>query len=131
MSAEPAPAPREATLVRAWRWFAGAELGPLVALILLVLLFTFADWTWGGGRFASVRNLRIVLNQSSLVAVASLGMTIVIIAGGIDLSAGTALTLCATVLAYSLKHDASPFVAVALTILVGCLCGFTNGMLIS
>ena len=116
---------------RAWRWFASAELGPLVALVLLVVLFTIADQRWGVGRFASIRNLRIVLNQTSIVAVASLGMTLVIIGGGIDLSAGTALTLSATVLAYCLKHDSHAILAVATTILVGCVCGLINGLLIS
>jgi ribose/xylose/arabinose/galactoside ABC-type transport system permease subunit len=113
------------------RWLGRAELGPLVALIGLVMLFSLADYQWGGGRFASIRNFRIVLNQTSIVAVASLGMTIVIIAGGIDLSAGTALTLCATVLAYCLKHDVNPMLSVGITILVGCACGLANGVLVS
>jgi ribose/xylose/arabinose/galactoside ABC-type transport system permease subunit len=73
----------------------------------------------------------VVLNQTSVVAVASLGMTIIIIAGGIDLSAGTALTLCATVLAYCLKNDYGPGAAVACTLFTGCLCGAFNGTLIS
>lgn len=116
---------------RAWRWFASAELGPLLALIGLIVLFTLADYRWGGGKFATVRNFRTVLNQTSIVVVASLGMTMVIIAGGIDLSAGTALTLAATVLAYCLKQDLNPLAAVATTILVGCACGLVNGALVS
>jgi ribose transport system permease protein len=116
---------------RAWHWFVRAELGPLLALLSLIVLFTVIDYQWGNGKFASVRNLRVLLNQTSIVAVASLGMTIVIIAGGIDLSAGTALTLCATVLAYCLKDDRSPIIAVGATILVGCACGLLNGLLIS
>lgn len=116
---------------RLWRWLAEVELGPLLALVLLLVGFGLADRAWGGGRFASVRNLRVVLNQTSIVAVASLGMTLVIIAGGIDLSAGTALTLCATVLAFCLKRDMSPTVAVCATLLVGCACGLVNGALIS
>jgi ribose/xylose/arabinose/galactoside ABC-type transport system permease subunit len=132
MSSEPSmSSPRVSRTLRAWRWFVRAELGPLLALIALLVLFTAADRVWGGGRFASVRNFRVVLNQTSIVAVASLGMTLIIIAGGIDLSAGTALTLCATVLAYGLKNDVGPNVAIAATILVGCLSGFVNGALIS
>ncbi|MGE0758058.1 MAG: ABC transporter permease [Pirellulaceae bacterium] len=116
---------------RLWDWFVRAELGPLLALFALVVLFALADYAWGGGRFASIRNLRIVLNQSSIVAVASLGMTLIIIAGGIDLSAGTALTLCAAVLAYTLKHDVAPAWAVVLAVAVGTSCGVGNGLLIS
>jgi ribose/xylose/arabinose/galactoside ABC-type transport system permease subunit len=102
-----------------------------LALLLLVIVFSVADYFWGGGRFASIRNLRVVLNQTSIVAVASLGMTIIIIAGGIDLSAGTALTLCATVLAYWLSKDVQPTLAIAGALLVGSVCGFLNGVLIS
>lgn len=118
-------------ITRFGRWFVRAELGPLLALLLLILIFTIADHFWGGGRFASVRNVRVVLNQTSIVAVASLGMTIIIISGGIDLSAGTALTLCATVLAFCLKRDLDPWLAIGCTLLVGCACGLLNGAMIS
>jgi ribose transport system permease protein len=112
-------------------WFARVELGPLVALVVLVLAFSLADAIWGGGHFASVRNLRVVLNQISPVIVASLGMTMIIIAGGIDLSVGTALTLCATTLALCLKEDVPATMAVCITLLVGCACGLLNGTMIS
>jgi ribose/xylose/arabinose/galactoside ABC-type transport system permease subunit len=68
-------------------------------------------------------------------------MTIIIIAAGIDLSAGTALTLCGTVLALQLKHSSvttddagfASTMAIALLamVLTGCLCGLVNGTLIS
>ena len=112
-------------------WFARVELGPLLALIILTIAFAIADRVWGGGYFASVRNLRVVLNQTSLVAVASLGMTMIIVAGGIDLSAGTALTLCATTLAFCLKQNVPGPLAVGITLLVGCSCGLLNGTMIS
>ena len=58
----------------------------------------------GGGRFSSLRNLQTMLVSSAPVVVGALGMTVVIIAGGIDLSAGTAIALCATVMAWVLKQ---------------------------
>lgn len=105
--------------------------GPLLALLLIVIFFATADAMFARGQFTSMRNLRVVLNQTSIVAVAALGMTLIIVAGGIDLSAGTALTLSATVMAYCLKHDAPIGVTVAATLGTGCLCGFINGCLIS
>lgn len=69
--------------------------------------------------------------QASTVAVAALGMTVIIIAGGIDLSAGTALALSATVLAYCLRAGYSPAVGVLAGIGTGCLAGLINGALIS
>lgn len=107
------------------------DWGPVLALVLIVVLFAAADQVWGAGRFSSLRNLRVILNQTSIVAVAALGMTVIIIAGGIDLSAGTALTLCATVMAWCLKHDYAVWATVWATLLVGCLCGLLNGLLIA
>ena len=118
-----------------------SQLGPVFALIFIVALFGIADRIWGEGFFLSLRNMRVIMSSASLIAVPALGMTIIIIAAGIDLSAGTALTLCGTVLALQLKH--SPVAAdhpeftnqliwtLGLTVLTGCLCGLVNGGLIS
>src|SRR5262245_12816049 len=84
----------------------GSALGPLVALALVFAVFAVADsMQKDGGAFATARNVRAISAKTATVAVAALGMTVVIIAGGIDLSAGTALALCATVLAWCLKED--------------------------
>src|SRR5690606_38900740 len=72
-----------------------------------------------------------ILVQSATVGVAALGMTLIIISGGIDLSAGTAMALSATSLAWFLREQYSPAVSVAAGIAVGCLCGCANGMLVS
>ncbi len=118
-----------------------SQLGPLFALVFILLLFALADWKWSSGYFLSARNFRVMMNSAALIAVPALGMTIIIIAGGIDLSAGTALTLCGTVLATQLKHASVAagepgftwvmLQAIGLTILTGCLCGLVNGGLIS
>lgn len=80
-------------------------LGPVLALVCVVAFFAVADMIFADGTFASWRNLRTVIVQTCVVAVAALGMTIIIIAKGIDLSAGTALALCATTLAWGLRED--------------------------
>jgi len=84
-----------------------APLLALAALGLVVGLFGAIDeyLTGGNGKFLTFQNLRTVTLQMCVVAVAALGMTVIIIAGGIDLSAGTALALCATVLAWGLRED--------------------------
>lgn len=76
-------------------------VGPFLALAAVVLFFAIADRWMNGEKatFLTSRNLTTISSQTSTVAVAALGMTIIIIAGGIDLSAGTAIALCATVLA--------------------------------
>ena len=82
-------------------------LRPFLALILVTVLFCVADRAMNGEKasFATSRSLRTVAAQTATVAVAALGMTIIVIAGGIDLSVGTSIALCATVLAWSLKED--------------------------
>lgn len=118
-----------------------SQLGPLLALLFIVGLFTLADNAWGEGFFLSARNMRVIMSSAALIAVPAFGMTIIIIAAGIDLSAGTALTLCGTVLALLLKNSdlgaADPGFATNMTLALlamistGCLCGFVNGVLIS
>lgn len=118
-------------LVTGTRWLRTA-LGPFLALVFVVGLFTVADnLQTDGGRFATLRNAQTILVQSATVAVAALGMTMIIIAGGIDLSAGTTMALSATVMAWFLRESYSPATAVSAGIVTGCLAGFVNGTLIS
>jgi ribose transport system permease protein len=111
-----------------WLWL--QALGPLLALVMVTLGFALADQVWGQGRFSEMRNFRVVLVQAAPVAVAALGMTLIIISGGIDLSAGTASMLCATVLAWLLSAEYSVYVAVGAALGAGALCGLINGVLI-
>jgi ribose transport system permease protein len=111
-------------------------LGPLLALVLVIAVFAVADrWKNGGdSQFFTARNARTVSATVATVFVAALGMTVVIIAGGIDLSAGTAQSLAATVLAWGLMQSAlftsNPSAAIALALGTGAACGFVNGALI-
>ncbi len=111
----------------------GATIGPLLALLVIVLLFAVADWLVNGQRasFWSMRNLRTAAVQTSTIAVAALGMTVIIIAGGIDLSVGTTLSLAATVLAWVLTKQWGAGPAIAACLATGCLAGLVNGMLTS
>ena len=113
------------------KWISVLEtLGPLLALAIVVCGFAIADKIWGSGQFTDIRNLRVVLVMTAPVAVAALGMTLVIISGGIDLSAGTASMLSATVLACSLNAGFPIGVSIAFALAAGAACGVTNGLLI-
>jgi ribose transport system permease protein len=111
-------------------------LGPLLALVLVIAVFAVAD-RWKNGddsQFFTAGNARTVSATVATVFVAALGMTVVIIAGGIDLSAGTAQSLCATVLAWGLIRPAfasgNPWSAIVLALGTGAVCGLINGALI-
>src|SRR5882672_7686784 len=96
ITAVPAPAivrhPRIASrsLVR---WAGSA--GPAVALVLVVI--SFALLTGAPARYLSPLNLRVVLSQTVIVAMGAIGMTIIMISGGIDLSVGATIALTGVV----------------------------------
>lgn len=114
-----------------WAWVL-QELGPLLALLAVIIVFAIADSIQAeGGQFLTFRNLRGILAPTAMVAVAALGMTLVIISGGIDLSAGTGLVLAATVLATCLNFGHNIWLAIALCVLTGVGTGIVNGVLIS
>jgi len=107
-------------------------LGPFLELLFVVAIFAIADNLQAdGGKFLTFRNAQNILVQSSVVGMAALGMTVIIISGGIDLSAGTAMALSATVLAWFLREGYSPAMAVGAGVATGCACGGLNGLLVS
>lgn len=110
-----------------------ANLGPVLALIITAAAFGMADYAKKGDRagFLKVGNIRQLTEQTVVVATAALGMTVIIISGGIDLAAGTALALSATVLAWCLRENYGTATALAAAVGVGGLAGFINGTLVS
>lgn len=107
-------------------------LGPVLALVLLVAIFGGAEfWQRGESTFLSLRNVRSIAVQASPVLMGALGMTLVIIAGGIDLSVGTLAALAAMTLGLTLVHDYGAALAVGACVLTGLIGGTLNGALIS
>jgi ribose transport system permease protein len=88
-------------------------LGPLLAVIGVVAFFTLVDYSLHGDEatFWSKQNLQSISVQNAFVAICSLGMLLVIVSGGIDLSAGAALALCATIFAWGLREDVGFLIA--------------------
>ena len=109
------------------RWLARHEtLLAAILAVALVILGAFNE------RFLTIDNL---LNQGRLmteIGLIALPMTLVIVTGGIDLSVGSIVGLCAILLGYSWKIWGFPLpVAIAFAIGVGGLAGFANGLLIT
>ncbi len=97
--------PKHAT--RRWFGFILALARALAAVICVIALFALVDVAMHGhdATFWSKQNLQTISVQNAFVAICSLGMLLIMIAGGIDLSAGTALALCACVVAWGLRED--------------------------
>ena len=106
-----------------------ARLGPAVALALVVAAFALlAD---APARYLSPTNLRVVLSQTVIVALGAVGMTIIIISGGIDLSVGATIALSGVVAALGLGAGWPVPMAAAAAVLAGGFVGLANGLLIT
>ena len=102
-------------------------LPPLIGLILLVVLASVLS-----PYFMTFKNIINVLRQVSIVAIISVGMTYVIITGGIDLSVGSVAALSGMITGLFLKNvGAGLFVSSSMGIISGMLCGLFSGFLIT
>jgi len=99
--------------------------GPLAAMILVAVLVAATT-----RNFLDPGNLSNLVLQVSIVAIVAVGATIVILAGGIDLSPGSAIALITMVFALSVKNWGIPLpAAIVLAILLGTALGALNGVL--
>jgi ribose transport system permease protein len=108
-------------------YFLLREAGIGVALIIICIVFAITT-----PHFASYANFSNILTQISINTVISVGMTFVILLGGIDLSVGSVLALATIVAGLILTNEALPvglaiFLAVLASIAAGGLCGLFNG----
>jgi ribose/xylose/arabinose/galactoside ABC-type transport system permease subunit len=83
-----------------------------------------------GPQFFRAANLELVARQTVIVCVAALGMTMVIVAGGIDLSVGSVVALSTVATALTLQRH-GPALAAASAIASGAVCGVINGLLVT
>lgn len=120
------PLPQAAKRVVPW-WLLRHET--MLAAILLVALIVLGTLN---NRFLTLDNL---LNQGRLtteVGLIALPMTFIIISGGIDLSVGSIVGLCAILLGYSWKNLGFPLpLAIGFSLLVGAAAGFLNGIVVT
>jgi ribose transport system permease protein/erythritol transport system permease protein len=122
----------------------GNILGRFLALIIVFAFFAFMV---EDGKFYTLRNLENILRQSCVYGTAGLGMTLIIIAAGIDLSAGSLIALSVVTVAYmmsiqvtgadgqavayaTLHPKLAPILAVGAGILVSTLAGLANGAMV-
>ena len=106
----------------------GNVLGLLIAWIAIYVAFGVA---LSEENFLSFRQLELIARQSTIVGLAAVGMTFVIITAGIDLSVGSMVAFVSVVAAYLLKGGADPILAITLGVVAGGLCGLLNGSLIT
>jgi len=99
---------------------------PLIGLILFSAIVAVIN-----PRFLSVANILNVFRQSSINAVIAIGMTFVILTGGIDLSVGSILAFCGAVSAAMLSSGINPVLSLLVALVLGLFFGIVNGVLVS
>lgn len=100
---------------------------PVIALILICIIMTATS-----PHFFRQRNILNILDQVTVLGIMSIGMTLVIIIGGIDLSVGAVLALSGMLLGWMAKLQGYPWpVAIVIAIIIGGLCGLVTGLLIT
>lgn len=134
------PSTKKFSLSSGW----GNILGRFFALIIVFAFFAFMV---EGGKFYTLRNLENILRQSCVYGTAGLGMTMIIIAAGIDLSAGSLIALSVVTVAFvlniqvtgadgqsqaylTLHPTLTPILAVGAGVLVSALAGLANGAMV-
>ncbi len=104
-----------------------AIAGPLTGLVVVVALFSILE----PDVYLSVRNFRNVATQTVIVGLGAIGMTFVIVSGGIDLSVGAIIALSSVVAAALAKAGIDPAAAALCGIGTGAFCGLINGLVIA
>ena len=105
-----------------------SSYGSLIGLIVLLLIIVAIK-----PRFLDVSNLRNVFRNASIEGLLAIGMTFVVLTGGIDLSVGAVMGCAGMYSAYFAQTSLgySPAVAIAIGILVGMIFGLFNGICIA
>ncbi len=101
------------------------RLLPFFTLVALFIILSIAS-----PNFLTSTNLSSVVRQTAVINIMALGMTVIIIAGGIDLSVGSILALAGLLGAMTMEKHGIGWGIVA-GMLVGMLCGFANGLMIT
>ncbi len=107
------------------RWLFRA--GPVLGLVLVYVLFASLSFE----RFATWTNHTIMLQQTAVIGIGALGMTLIIISGGVDLSFGSIIAVCSVVVALLLQQGWPPLAAAFAAMGAGALAGFCTGTLIT
>jgi len=107
--------------------FVRGATGPLIGLVLLCVFLSFSTDT-----FLSMRNFLNVMDQITVLGVMAVGMTLVILIGGIDLSVGSVLALSGMVMGYLGNSREWPFViAILVALIASAACGLTSGLMVT
>ncbi len=106
-----------------------AKGGPFIGLILVIVLFSLPPET--REYFLTYHNFKIIFTQTVIVAIGALGMTLIIVSGGIDLSVGSSIAFTSVVGALLIQRGWTAAPVVGAMITASALIGLLNGAAIA
>ncbi|WP_318539797.1 ABC transporter permease [Terribacillus saccharophilus] len=106
-----------------WLW---SEYSVIIAFIIIFIAASVLS-----PRFLDMNNQLNILMQVSIIGIVALGMTIVMLSGGIDLSVGSVLVLVGVVTVLALNATGSIWIAIITAFIVGSFAGFLNGIMVA
>jgi ribose transport system permease protein len=101
--------------------------GPVLGLLFVAATFGLLI----GAHFFLPANLELIARQTAIVSAAALGMTVVIVSAGIDLSVGSIVALTTVIIARALGEGWPPLAAALAGVAAGAACGVVNGVLVT
>lgn len=105
--------------------------GPFLVLLFVIVLFAMLLEADVRSAFFSFDNVKTILTQTVIVAIGALGMTMIIVSGGIDLSVGSVVALTSVVGALLIQQNAGLEMVALAALLTGCVVGLINGTIIA
>jgi ribose transport system permease protein len=106
-----------------------AKAGPFLGLLVVIVLFSIPGET--REFFLSYHNFKTIFTQTVIVAIGALGMTMIIVSGGIDLSVGSSIAFTSVVGALLIQKGWGAFPALLAMIASGAVIGLLNGVAIA
>jgi ribose transport system permease protein len=106
-----------------WLW---SEYSVIIAFLIIFIVASIMS-----PRFLDINNQLNILMQVSIIGIVALGMTVVMLSGGIDLSVGSVLVFVGVISVLALNATGSIFVAILTALLVGSFAGFLNGLMVA
>ncbi|MGK7379328.1 ABC transporter permease [Planococcus sp. 1R117A] len=106
-----------------WLW---SEYSVIIAFVVIFIASSIMN-----PRFLDMNNQLNILMQVSIIGIIAMGMTVVMLSGGIDLSVGSVLALAGVISVLALNASGSVLVGVFTALLVGSFAGFLNGLMVA
>ena len=100
-----------------------------ILLIIIILVSVIVGSI--NSNFFAINNIITIFQQISVLGILTMGMALLLISGGIDLSIGMIMALCGVVISKVIMMGGSVVIAVPIGILVGVFCGLLNGIIVA